>query len=321
MHNIFEYCITMPLGYIIEFIYNLIPNYGAAIIIFTFVIKMILMPLQVRSQRSMKKTQKVQPILAELQKKYANDQQKLQAETMKLYKENDISMTGGCLPLLIQMPILIGLYQVIQRPIAFLLHVDTTAEETLNKVTMLRDTIAANYPNLISSFAETDPATILKTGQIQVSKWAAVVNGANDPWAVNFNFLGMDLSCTPMQGISQFMNGGFQNFSYAALIFIPIVAVLLTILQTKISQKQSGQTTDSDNPAASTSKGMLMMMPIMTGFFTLTFASGLGLYWIASSLVQILQQVLLNIYFDKKEDDFVVKVPEKRNNQKGKKRK
>ncbi len=314
----------MPLGYIIDWIYRLIPNYGIAIIIFTVVIKTILLPLQIKSQKAMKKTQKIQPVLAELQKKYANDQEKLQREMMKLYKDNNISMTGGCLPLLIQMPILVGLYQVIQRPIMYLLHIDTSASEFIDKVGTLRDTVAANYPNLISRYASTAPADIAKLGQIQVSKWASVVNGPNDPWAVNFNFLGMDLSCTPWEGLSQFVSGGLKDFALLALIIIPIVAVTLTFLQTKITQSQSGQSSssaNSENQTAQMSKTMTMMMPVMTGFFTLTFASGLGIYWIASSGVQIIQQMILNKYFDSKEDEVIVTVPEKPSNNKRKKRK
>ena len=80
----FEYLITRPLGWIIEQIYNLVSNYGLSIIIFTVVIKLILLPLNVRSQKSMRKQQKVQPILAQLQEKYKNDQETLQREMMKL---------------------------------------------------------------------------------------------------------------------------------------------------------------------------------------------------------------------------------------------
>ena len=323
MFNIFEYCITMPLGYIIEWIYRIIPNYGVAIIIFTFIIKMILLPLQIKSQKAMRKTQKVQPLLAELQKKYANDQEKLQREMMKLYKENNISMTGGCLPLLVQMPILIGLYQVIQRPLTYLVHVDFTQQEALDKVISLRDAIAADYPNLISRYAQSSAEDISNLGQIQLSNWSNKINGPNDPWAINFNFLGLDLSSTPWDGLNQFITGGFSDFALLALILIPAIAVALTFLQSKITQIQSGQSnkTNDDSQAAQMSKTMTMMMPIMTGFFTFTFASGLGIYWIASSAVQIIQQVVLNKYFEKKGDEIIVTVPEKRNHPKSKKRK
>ena len=100
--------IVMALGWIIKTIYDLVQNYGVAIILFTIVVKLILLPLNIKSQKAMKKQQKIQPIIAQLQQKYANDQQKLQQEMMKVYKENDVSMMGGCLPMFIQMPILIA---------------------------------------------------------------------------------------------------------------------------------------------------------------------------------------------------------------------
>lgn len=87
----------------------------------------------------MKKQQKIQPLMAELQKKYANDQEKLQREMMKIYKENNISMTGGCLPMLIQMPILIGLYQVIQKPLSYLAGVVGLMRRLLTKLSVLKD--------------------------------------------------------------------------------------------------------------------------------------------------------------------------------------
>ena len=135
----FEYLITRPMGFIIEHIYNLVSNYGLAIIIFTILIKLILIPLNIHSQKAMKKQQKIQPLMAELQKKYANDQEKLQREMMKIYKENNISMTGGCLPMLIQMPILIGLYQVIQKPLSYLAGVDWANASVINEVIRLKD--------------------------------------------------------------------------------------------------------------------------------------------------------------------------------------
>ena len=97
--NVFELCITRPLGYLISMIYDLVQNYGLAIIFFTIIVKLILLPLQVKSQKAMKRQQKIQPIILELQKKYANDQQKLQQEMMKVYRENNVSMSGACLPL------------------------------------------------------------------------------------------------------------------------------------------------------------------------------------------------------------------------------
>ena len=153
----FEYLITRPMGFIIEHIYNLVSNYGLAIIIFTILIKLILIPLNIHSQKAMKKQQKIQPLMAELQKKYANDQEKLQREMMKIYKENNISMTGGCLPMLIQMPILIGLYQVIQKPLSYLAGVDWANASVINEVIRLKDAmvnLGYNIGNLANATME-----------------------------------------------------------------------------------------------------------------------------------------------------------------------
>ncbi len=305
----FEVLITRPMGWIIEQIYSLVSNYGLAIILFTIIIKLILLPLNVRSQKAMKKQQKIQPIMAELQKKYANDQEKLQREMMKIYKENNISMTGGCLPLLIQMPILVGLYRVIQRPITYLAGVSITELQEgamAEKIIMLRDAMADKIGNLASAGVD----MIAKNSQIQLSKWAEIINGSSDPWAINFNFFGLDLANTPSAAFNYLFRGDFSNWAAIALLIIPILAVLASIAQMKISQAQTGQT-NNDN-ANQSAKMMNMMMPIMTLFFTVTLPSGLGIYWIISSLVQIIQQVLLNYYFDKKGEDVIVTIPEKK---------
>ena len=318
----FEYIITRPMGYIIEFIYNWVQNYGLAIILFTIIIKLILLPLNIKSQKSMKKQQKIQPYIAELQKKYANDQEKLSRETMKLYKENNISMAGGCLPMLIQMPILIGLYQVIQKPLSYLLHVDFNQPDVINRVYALRDAFADS--NLASRTEE----QLANTSQISIAQWAQA-NGDTD-WIINFKMFFLDLANIPSKAFSyigEIFQGNMEHLSIVLLLLIPIVAILAQLASMKLTQSMTGQakTEKSDNAAVNSanqmSKSMMLMMPVMTGFFTLTLPAGIGLYWIVSSLVQIAQQVFINIYFNnKKEDDVIVKIPEIKSNN-GKKRK
>lgn len=306
----FEFFITRPLGWIIEQIYNLVANYGLAIIIFTIIVKLILLPLNIKSQKAMRKQQKIQPILQELQKKYANDQEKLQKEMMKLYKENNVSMTGGCLPMLIQMPILIGLYQVIQKPLSYLMGVDWMAEDVINKVYMLRDTMADQIGNLATQTEE----MLAKVSQIQLSQWAEIVNGPTDPWVINFNFLGLNLANTPSAAINYIMRLDFSNWGVIALLLIPVLAVVSQMLTTKLTQIQSGQNTkdNADNPSSQMNKSMMLMMPLMTGLFTFTLPSGIGIYWIVSSITQLLQQLALNKYFENKGEEVIIKTPERK---------
>lgn len=311
----FEFIITRPMGYIIEFIYNLVQNYGIAIILFTFLIKLALSPLNIKSQKSMKKQQQLQPILAELQKKYANDQEKLSRETMKLYKDNNVSMAGGCLPLLIQMPILVGLYQVIQRPLSYLLHVDFNAPEVITRVYNLRDTFGA-----ATKLAEQTEENLARSYQMTVSQWSEQA-GQTD-WSINFNMFGLNLAGTPSEAmtyINELLNGNTAHLGTVLLLIIPIFAIIAsigTMLVQKMLTKNPSADAKSDsaqNSAAQMSNTMMWMMPVMTGFFTFTLPAGIGLYWIVSSVTQIIQQVVLNIYFDKKKgEELVVKLPEQK---------
>lgn len=313
----FEFIIYRPLGFIIEQIYNLVHNYGWAIIIFTVIVKLILLPLNIKSQKAMKKQQKVQPILMELQKKYANDKEKLQTETMKVYKENDISMMGGCLPMLIQFPILIGLYRVIQSPIKYLLRVDFNLPETIEKVSVLFEGMKTKFPDLVSGLLKYSPEQIAKNYQIQLSVWSEKVG--NGEWALDFGFFGLDLSRNPSEAINALIKGNFSDIATVLLILIPLLAMFTTWLSMWQSQRMTNQQ-PADESAAQMSKGMNAVMPLMTGFFAISLPAGMGIYWIASNLFQMAQQYFLNLYFNNKEDDFVVRVPEK-NRKKRKKRK
>lgn len=329
----FDYIITRPMGFIIENIYNIVSNYGLAIIIFTVIIKLILIPLNIRSQKAMKKQQKIQPVITELQQKYANDQQKLQREMTKIYKENNISMTGGCLPMLIQMPILIGLYQVIQKPLSYLVGISKDAWNSapfINEVIRLQKAMVDLGHN-IGNLANMTMEQLANNSQIQLSKWAEIV-GTNGtalegvssgvhPWVLNFNFLGLDLSNAPSAAFNYIMRLDFSNWSIVALLAIPALAVIASIISMKLTQSMSGQNNNDNAQAAQMSKSMGLMMPVMTAFFTVTLPAGLGLYWIISSVTQILQQVITNLYLDKKGEDIVVKIPEKQQKHRKKRKK
>lgn len=311
MLNLFE-IITIPLGYIIDLIYRLVENYGLSIIIFTIIVKLLLLPLNIKSQKAMRKQQKIQPILAQLQKKYANDQQKLQQEMMKLYKDNDISMAGGCLPMLIQLPVLIGLYRVIQAPIKYLLHVNITDAGVVDKINNIVALMSEKFPQEIGSYATMGAEKLFKNAQIQLATWSEKVLDATEAWTVNFDFLGLNLSQVPSAGLGALTRGDFSEIGTIALLIIPALAVLTTWLSTKQTQSMSGQSNQSENEqAAQMGKTMSMMMPIMTGFFTISLPSGMGIYWIVSNILQMVQQNVLNKYFDSKGDDFVVKVRDK----------
>ena len=301
--------IVMALGWIIKTIYDLVQNYGVAIILFTIVVKLLLLPLNIKSQKAMKKQQKIQPIMAELQKKYANDQQKLQQEMMKVYKENNVSMAGGCLPMLIQMPILVALYQAIQKPLTYMFNVPykNIPSDVVNKVVEL----AEKAGEKVTGNAEQFVSQLMSVDQIKISSWAGQEEGKLHEWYINFNFLGLDLSKKPQNAIA-YLSDPMENLSVVLLLLIPILAIVSSFLQSKITMKQSGQDKNSGTDQAQSMNAMMKwMMPIMSGYFALILPAGIGLYWIVSGVVQIIQQLALNYYIEKKGEDFVVKDPEK----------
>ena len=147
--------IAKALGFIIDLIYSWIPNYGVAIIFFTLIVRLVLLPLNIKQQKSMIKMQKINPLLAKIQEKYKNDKDKAAQETMKLYKEYKISPFSGCLPLLIQFPILIALIWVIYDPAKYMFGVDTStlfADVARNNLTLARLQYAVDACGLNANF-------------------------------------------------------------------------------------------------------------------------------------------------------------------------
>ena len=287
----FKTLIIIPLGYILGFIYDFVGNYGWSLIIFTIFIKLILLPLGLKQQKSTTKMQQIQPKVAEIQKKYANDQQKLNEETMKLYKEYGVNPAGGCLPILIQLPILFGLYRVIYSPITYMLH------QSEAEVAVLRDQYLAN-PEFIEKFGDIT-GKAANMAQILIAK-------ANN--LINFDFLGIDISATP------------SITKISVLWAIPILAALTTYLSSKITTAISGnkekkkeeepvkkervlspdQKKSPANSSESMTKSMSIMMPLMTLWITFTLPATIGIYWTVSNIVSLAQTILLNGYYKKK---------------------
>jgi YidC/Oxa1 family membrane protein insertase len=209
-------------------------QFWLAIIIFTVVMRVIMTPLMLPQQRSAKKMQEVQPRLQELQKKYAKDREKLAQEQMKLYKEVGVNPMGGCLPMLVQFPIWIGLYQSI---------IQALGHQPLQLLNLSQNI----YPFLQGI-------------------WAAV--------PLNRFFLGMDLSLTPQQ---------LGGLTYALPILVAFTSWLQTKMMTPAAAGDGGQ-------AASMGQSMTMMMPLMFGFFSLSFSTGLSFYFIVSNIIGIVTQ-------------------------------
>lgn len=272
MNSVFD-IINVPLGYLFKWIYFVVGNYGWTIILFTLVMKLILFPLTLKQQQSMKKTQALQPKLLKIQEKYKYDKEKLNQETMKLYQESGVNPMGGCLPMLIQFPILIALYNIIRKPLSYIMMLSKDA--ILQVYERIEGTAAVSFAQINQiDLANKMRGTIDKVGEFI---------GQNE--LINFDFFNFDLSVTPS---IEFIS---QHWEYA---LIPLIAGGTTYLVSYLSNKMNGTTSQGENPAASSMKMMNVMFPLMTAWFAITLPAGLGLYWIVSNLFQILQMFIMN---------------------------
>lgn len=276
----FSLLITTPLGYIISFIYDFLQNYGLAIIVFTIIVKLIMLPLVVKQQKSTVQMKLVQPELQKIQKKYANDQQRLSQETMKLYKKYNINPAGGCLPLLIQLPIILGLYQVITRPMQYILHMGTDLIQKIADVLKDGGFITEQIANYATKQNQITVASAMADNLAFVEEKVGTALST-----INFDFFGLDLSLTP------------QLSQPSVLWIIPILSAVTAYLSGKITTKLSG-----NDQAAEQMKTMNIMMPLMSGYFCFIMPTGVGLYWVMSNVIQIIQQVVVTKIMLKKEE-------------------
>ncbi len=287
---------------IIHPIYEFVGNYGVAVILFTLIVKIILFPLGIKQQKTAVKTKQVKPELDKIQAKYKNDKQKLNEETMKLYQKYDINPMGGCLPLLVQLPILIGLYRVIQFPIRWVLRNPSFYDAFYNlemSLDKFKEVIKGIYTSVgqeaISLEGFTGIEEIINKVLEKGSK-ITEIHLASGFDLINFDFLGMDLSQTP--SISQI----------SPLWIIPILATGSAFFSNWVTSKINPVSAEQ----AQQMKTMNMMMPLMTAFFTFTLPAGIGLYWFISTIFSVGQTVLLTKYFEKRYSGSVIDVKAKK---------
>ena len=284
------YYICIPFAALVKLFYNLTGSYGVAIILFTLAVKLIMLPFQIKSKKSMIRMNRMSGKMQEIQKKYANNQAKLNEEMQKFYEEEGVNPMGGCLWSFLPLPILIALYSIIRQPIT---HFMMISKEAASKLVAAVAAAGVDISGIAT--LEDGVATFTSYGQINlvnIVNQMPEVSETVDGWInVNYNFLGMDLTVNPWDAIKSF------EFSWAiiGLILIPILAggfQLLMSWYTMKSQSQSG--------ANASMKSMMYMMPLMSVYIAFIMPAALGVYWIAQSVFSLIQEVIMTKFFNKK---------------------
>ncbi len=342
--------IVQMLGWIMEILFGFtglfgVMNIGLSIILFTLVTKLILFPLSLNQQKSSKLQSVIQPEIQAIQKKYKgkNDNEsmmKMNVETREVYEKYGASMTGGCLPLLIQFPIIFGLYQVIYKIPAYVGQVRNYFDLVIEKLPADFATnevflqLAQNQYLANADFSNMDKVVDLLY-KLTNAQWnqliaefpnistAVTSSGENVIEAINRmqRFLGINVAYTPMNVITGFF-GGNTEFTVMAVVFailIPVASGLSQWYSSKIMMANQPQQPD-DAPGSSMLKSMNVAMPLMSLVFCFTLPLVIGIYWVVSSLVQVVQQIVLNSYMSKVDiDELIRQNVEKANKKRAKK--
>ena len=281
----------LPLGYLMWAMYQIVHSYGWAIILFTIVTKLLLLPLAIKQQKSTVKMQIIQPKMQEIQAKYKNNPQKMNEELQALYERENYSMTAGCLPMLIQFPIIFGLLDVIYRPLTHLLHI---SGEAMTKVTE----IATGLIGAAATSGYAPEIAIMNSVKANPDAYAALgTDILGKIQGLDMNFLGLDLSVFP----NQVIKFGFSADAMATLlnpiILIPLLSGGTALLMSLVTLRN----TPSAGNANASMNTVMLMMPLMSLWFTFMVPAGVGLYWTMSNVVAVGQSLVMNHFWNPKE--------------------
>lgn len=286
--------ITVPFAKLLMLLTESFQSYGWAIMVFGLVVKLIMLPFQMKSKKSMMRTTMLQPQMKELERRYANNKQKYQEEVAKLYKDAKANPMSGCLWSFIPLFILIPLYQVVLQPLSKMMAL--AAEEVTALTNAMVDLGLYVIPERMDAYAEMKLANILGQNFAAVTADPGVAAFADKLSPINFEFLGLNLANQPRLF---FWNYFDELGVYAAfmLFLLPIISAGLSWLQGKLTQAMQS----NDNPqAAQTAQTMNLMMPLMSVYICFIMPAAMGFYWIEQSLLGIIQEAILNRYYRRK---------------------
>ena len=296
--------VTVPFGWLLGFLYEATSNYGVAMILFAIIVQLVLLPINAKSKKSMMKMSRIQPRVQEIQKKYANDQQKQNEAIQQLQREEGVGMGfGGCIWSLVPMLILIPLFTVIRQPITYIL------AESAEVAQQIVDLIKGLDPTLFSKNNYYDQ--VIAAGAI--SQYAAEISAAipgisaETLAGINFDFLGINLGAIPDW---KFWAWDAYNWANIGALLIPLISTGSQYLQMLISQKtnesvitnekgvQDKEAAENSQTAQQT-KSMMLMMPLMTLWIGFTVSAGLSVYWFIGGLVRMITDPIMTHHYRK----------------------
>lgn len=266
-------------GYVLNMLYQLVSNYGLAIILFSVLLKLIMLPISIKQQKTMKKSAKIQEKMRVIQDKYKNNPEKLNQETMQLYKSENMSPFSGCLSAIAQIIILFAVFYLVRSPLTYMKKVDPALIEQYTNEIRQEENKNETYPEI----------AIIKQ------------KGAEDERVrINMEFLGLDLSSVPNQALSDWKVYVIPGL-YVLTSFISMR--MTTSMQTKKKEKDNKEGEPNEIDAvAQANKSMSYIMPIMSVSIAIIAPLGLALYWLINNVLMIFERLVLNKFLKEEEE-------------------
>ena len=295
--------ITIPFGYLLDWLYQFTSNYGIALILFAILVKLLLFPIQAKSKKSMMKMSRLSPLVQKIQARYPDNQQKQNEALQQLYKDEGVSMTGGCLWSFVPLLILLPLYQVVRQPIVYMLHESLDVAEQIIEIIKAANSeyFGGNpyYHQMVAARYLPEFAEAIKEAIPSVS--------ANTLAGLNFDFLGIDLGAVPQFNVFRWTT---WDWAHIGAFLIPILSAGSQVLSMFISQKMNDSVitnekgvqdkeTAKNSQQNQTNMIMMWMMPLMSLWIGFTVPAALSLYWFIQGIISIVQDVFLTQHYRK----------------------
>ncbi len=271
------------LGYLLNILYSLINNYGIAIILFSIIIKLIMMPISIKQQKTLKKTTELQEKMKVLQVKYKNNPEELQRETMELYKTENVNPFGGCFSAIMQIILLFAVFYLVKSPLTYMKKVEPELIEKYRTEISENSNSKDAYPEI----------SIIREKSAE-----------DDRVYINMDFFGIDLSSIPQRDYQN-----WKTYVIPALYVITsfISMLIATSMQKKLEKekpvkKEEGEEEEDFDVMAQTNKNMTYMMPLIALSISAIAPLGLALYWLINNILMIIERLVMNKFFGDKEE-------------------
>lgn len=281
-------------GYVLNWIYFLVQNYGLAIILFSILVKILMLPLSIKQHKTLKKNEKVQNEMKILQVKHKGNPEKLNQELMELYKREKINPLSGCFSVIIQFILFLSMFYLVRSPLTYMKKIDSAKIE--QQITEVKE--KNGEQNISKTYPEMAVIEYLKDNDIK----------ENDMY-INMDFLGLDLSKVPQ-----------ENFRDIKVFIIPVLYVISSVVSIKFTtamtkkkednkelrvdkENNENKEMDQEKMAAQMNKNMSLMMPILSVSISLVAPLGLALYWLVNNITMIIERLVLNKIFSKEEEE------------------